>query len=95
MKNAGKERPNLDFRRGDIFKLFSELEEAEGQAPKFSCVVDKGTLDAIHSGGISEDGIKNYFDQVTSVIPLFGKYLLVTLAQEHIVHSIAAYFLSK
>ncbi|VDN13102.1 unnamed protein product [Dibothriocephalus latus] len=86
-------RPSLSFERLDVFSLVSELHHRGFELPHFNSVIDKGTLDAIHSGGSSEEQITTYFEQITSTICLFGRYILITLAQEHIVHSIANFFL--
>ncbi|VDL90216.1 unnamed protein product [Schistocephalus solidus] len=86
-------RPGLSFERLDAFSLVSELQGKGFELPHFNCLIDKGTLDALHSGGSSEEQIKTYFEQITSTICLFGKYILITLAQEHIVRSITNFFL--
>ncbi|KAL7053952.1 hypothetical protein AAHC03_026668 [Spirometra sp. Aus1] len=85
-------RPGLAFEKLDAFSLVSELRHKGFELPHFNCIIDKGTLDAIHSGGSSEEHIKSYFEQITSLSCLFGRYILITLAQEHIVRSIANFF---
>ncbi|KAM3173565.1 hypothetical protein ACTXT7_012266 [Hymenolepis weldensis] len=76
---ATSSRPNLRFELADVFKLQS----------------DKGTLDAIDNGKMEEAKIDQYFDQIGSVLSLFGRYIIVTLAQDHIVRHIADYFLKE
>lgn len=79
----------------DVFKLDEELKTLDIPTPGFNCLVDKGTLDAIYSGDASVDSIRKYFDQIVAAILPFGRYILITLAQEHIVRSIAEYFLTR
>ncbi|CAH8572559.1 unnamed protein product [Dicrocoelium dendriticum] len=61
----------------------------------FTCIVDKGTLDAIHSGEDSELTVLTMFENLQSSLKLMGRYILLTLAQEHIVESICNFFLLR
>ncbi|VDK40427.1 unnamed protein product [Taenia asiatica] len=87
-------RPSLRFEFADVFKLNSELDRLGLTNKDFNCVVDKGTFDAIDNGK-SEVNVNRYFDEIASALALFGRYILITLAQDHIVKHIADYFLEK
>lgn len=78
----------------DVFKLNSELDRLGLTNKDFNCVVDKGTFDAIDNGQ-AEVNVNRYFDEIASALSLFGRYILITLAQDHIVKHIADYFLDK
>ncbi|GMR49826.1 hypothetical protein PMAYCL1PPCAC_20021, partial [Pristionchus mayeri] len=58
-------------------------------------VLDKGTLDALLPPG--DEGavqlVKSMFDEVTRVLASAGRYIIVTLAQEHIVRAWIGHFL--
>lgn len=94
-KKLSTSRPNLRFELADIFKLQSELDRLELPTKQFNCIIDKGTLDAIDNGKMEEAKIYTYFDQIGSTLALFGRYVIVTLAQDHIVKHIAEYFLKE
>ncbi len=94
-KSASSGRDGLQFELADVFKLGSELERLDVGTKTFNCIVDKGTLDAIDNRAESEEQVYRYFDQLDSVLGLFGRYIVITLAQEHITKHIANYFLKK
>lgn len=75
----------------DVFTLDDNIKSE--QIKPFSCILDKGTLDAIHSGENSDSDAINMFRNIDSALNLMGRYITVTLAQEHIVRSICNYFL--
>ncbi|GMS97317.1 hypothetical protein PENTCL1PPCAC_19492, partial [Pristionchus entomophagus] len=58
-------------------------------------VLDKGTLDALLPPGDegAEQLVKEMFEEVTRVLSPAGRYLIVTLAQEHIVRAWIRHFL--
>ncbi|KAA3679904.1 uncharacterized protein DEA37_0012768 [Paragonimus westermani] len=84
-------RPGLRYECLDVFHLKERI-VLEALNP-FTCVIDKGTLDAIHSDESSEETASRMFDNVTSALKVMGRYIIITLAQEHIVKSICEYFL--
>uniref|UniRef100_A0A5K3FGT9 Methyltranfer_dom domain-containing protein n=1 Tax=Mesocestoides corti TaxID=53468 RepID=A0A5K3FGT9_MESCO len=88
-------RPGLRFEHVDVFELDRELSRLEMESNTFNCIIDKGTLDAIDNGETKEDRIQCYFNQISSALGLFGRYILITLAQDHIISHIANYFLKK
>ncbi|TGZ66032.1 hypothetical protein CRM22_005568 [Opisthorchis felineus] len=77
----------------DVLKL-ADCIEAKKLNP-FTCVIDKGTLDAIHSGDQSERTVRCMFDNIRSALKMMARYIIVTLAQEHIIESICTYFLRE
>ncbi|KAH9284764.1 hypothetical protein ECG_02724 [Echinococcus granulosus] len=87
-------RPGLRFELVDVFNLNSELDRLELTTRSFNCVVDKGTFDAVDNGQANFN-FNLYFDEIASALSLFGRYILITLAQDHIVKHIADYFLDK
>ena len=61
---------------------------------EYNVVFDKGTLDAIYSDGGSAtlEEVKKMFFEINRVLKVGGRYICVTLAQEHILHSIVEHF---
>ncbi|KAL5108703.1 eEF1A lysine and N-terminal methyltransferase [Taenia crassiceps] len=87
-------RSSLRFEVADVFNLNSELDRLGLMNNHFNCVVDKGTFDAIDNGQ-TEVNVNHYFDEIASALALFGRYILITLAQDHVVKHIVDYFLDK
>ncbi|VDM35440.1 unnamed protein product [Hydatigera taeniaeformis] len=87
-------RPNLRFELADVFTLSSDLNRLGLTNKEFNCVVDKGTFDAIDNGQANVD-VNQYFGEIASTLSLFGRYILITLAQDHVVKHIADYFLDR
>ena len=59
-------------------------------------VVDKGTLDALSPANANEQSqkrVRDMFKEVDRVLAPLGRYLVVSLAQDHIVHSLLDFFL--
>ncbi|KAM7536185.1 hypothetical protein Aperf_G00000102185 [Anoplocephala perfoliata] len=94
-KLAVSSRPNLRFELVDVFRLHSELDRLEFPTKEFNCIIDKGTLDAIDNGRLEEAQINQYFEEINSAMSLFGRYIIVTLAQDHIIRHISNYFLKE
>lgn len=92
---ATSSRPNLRFELANVFELQSDLNRLDLPSKYFNCIIDKGTLDAVDNGKMEEAKIDQYFEQIGSVLSLFGRYIIVTLAQDHIVRHIADYFLKE
>ncbi|THD18033.1 Methyltransferase protein 13 [Fasciola hepatica] len=86
-----KIRAGLTYECMDVFTIEDNIKS--GRMHPFSCVLDKGTLDAIHSGDNSDSDATNMFRNIDSALSLMGRYIILTLAQEHIVHSICNYFI--
>lgn len=82
-----KERPNLKYIQMDALNTTFEDNQ-------FSVVLDKGTLDAILSD-TSEETIskaRTYFAEIQRVLKVGGRYVCVTLLQEHILNELLHYF---
>ncbi|PAV84770.1 hypothetical protein WR25_14628 [Diploscapter pachys] len=76
-----KPRQTLVFKRGDA----TNLDEPDAS---HSVVLDKGTLDALLPPEASEEqkhAVKSMFEHVQRVLQPNGRYIIVTLAQPHIV----------
>ncbi|XGW26319.1 hypothetical protein V3C99_007159 [Haemonchus contortus] len=86
-----RERSELHFSKEDATSTSFADED-------FSVVVDKGTLDALLPPKASEqqlDFVDKMFCEVQRVLKVAGRYLIVTLAQHHIVKHFMEHFLSK
>ena len=84
--NAGK-REAMTFMKMDILEM--EFEDTV-----FDCVLDKGTLDAIFSntGDVTKGKVHTMFNEITRVLKYAGRYICVTLAQDHILEKLLDYF---
>lgn len=71
----------------DVFDMTFEPES-------FSVVLDKGTLDALAPNGEPEtvEKINKYFDEISKVLRIGGRYLCVSLLQEHVLKMALSYF---
>ena len=84
-----EKRPQMIFTPMDMLSMsFSDS--------TFDCVLDKGTLDAIYSN--SDDAtvskVSRMWSEVERVMKAGGRYLCVTLAQEHILSGLLERFAS-
>ena len=61
---------------------------------EFSAVLDKGTLDAIMTDDSTDTQEKadQMFAEIDRVLRLGGRYICVSLAQEHIIKKVLSYF---
>jgi ubiquinone/menaquinone biosynthesis C-methylase UbiE len=60
----------------------------------FSVVLDKGTLDALmvdDSDAVNED-IDKLFTEIGRVLKLGGRYICISLMQDHILNKVLQYF---
>ena len=55
-------------------------------------VFDKGTLDAIFTDDNTISDVNKYFKECSRVLKFGGKFICVSLAQEHIIVEILGYF---
>ncbi|KRT85302.1 methyltransferase [Oryctes borbonicus] len=91
MKNLnGKDRPSMQFMQMDVLNMTFEDK-------KFSVVLDKGTLDALMPDDKDETlkKIERYFEEVSKVLKHGGKYICISLLQEHIAKKLLTYFSSN
>ena len=80
-------RKSMTFTKMDVMDM--TFEDAT-----FDSVVDKGTLDAIYSSTDDETVkmIEKMFDEITRVLKVAGRYICITLAQDHILEKLLLYF---
>ncbi|XP_052790204.1 eEF1A lysine and N-terminal methyltransferase-like [Mya arenaria] len=82
-----KDRPDMKFLKMDVLNM--EFYDGE-----YSVVLDKGTLDALmvdESDKVVAD-IDQMFSEIDRVIKLMGRYICISLLQEHILRKIVRYF---
>ncbi|KAK9680381.1 Methyltransferase domain [Popillia japonica] len=81
-----KDRPAMQFIQMDALNM--SFEER-----KFSVVLDKGTLDALMPNDKNEtiERIDRYFREISRVLKDNGRYICVSLLQEHILKKILSY----
>lgn len=60
----------------------------------FSVVLDKGTLDALMPTSETEVlcKINSYFGEITRVLRICGRFICISLLQEHILKALLSYF---
>ncbi len=60
----------------------------------FDCVLDKGTLDALFTDELHEtvSKVRQMFSEITRVLKSGGRYICVSLLQEHILNELMEYF---
>ena len=85
-KNKQK-RPTMTFTKMDLL----HMTYADAQ---FDCVLDKGTLDAIFSNTNDEtlQSVGQMFTEIERVLKIAGRYLCITLAQDHILKKLLEAF---
>ena len=74
-----------------MFLFPSQMEFADSE---FSVVLDKGTLDAILTDEKDETlaNVDKMFGEIARVLRVGGRYVCISLAQEHIVRKVLSYF---
>lgn len=91
MKDKNRiDRPNLIFEQMDATSM-SFIDE------KFSVIIDKGTLDALMPDDSIETQktIDKFFNEITRVLCRGGRYICISLLQEHILRKFVSYFALK
>lgn len=80
-------RPDMKFIKMDLLDM--TYDDAT-----FDCVIDKGTLDAIYSNtdDATVQKVDRMFQEVGRVLKIAGRYLCITLAQDHILQKLLQYF---
>lgn len=82
-----KQRPEMKFLQMDALNMsFSD--------ELFTVVLDKSTLDALMPDDKPETliSINKYFDEIKRVLKTGGRYLCISLLQEHILKKLLSYF---
>lgn len=85
-----KQRPDMKFLQMDALKMSFEDET-------FTVALDKGTLDALMPDENPEtnEKITNYFKEIQRTLKIGGRYICISLLQEHILKKILNYFPSN
>lgn len=80
-------RPNLMYEHMDATEMTYPDE-------KFSVILDKGTLDALmpDTKETTISTIDKYFKEITRVLRNGGRYICISLLQEHILRKLLSYF---
>ncbi|KAI1707462.1 methyltransferase domain-containing protein [Ditylenchus destructor] len=89
--NNSTKRPELAFE----CKSVTENGAADEST---NVVIDKGTLDALLQADASEDDkqtVRKMFEEVERCLTPMGRYIIITLAQMHLVDFLLEYFLAK
>ena len=75
-----------DSRRSEMEFVKMDILDMKFDASSFDCVLDKGTLDAIFSSAdnVTVQKVHKLFEEIWRVLKLAGRYICITLAQEHI-----------
>jgi spermidine synthase len=87
LSQSAKERPDLKYVQMDALDMSFANDS-------FSAILDKGTLDALMSDDRPEtvEKIQRYFSEIQRVAKLAGRYVCVSLLQEHILKALLDYF---
>ncbi|KAI4498610.1 hypothetical protein M0802_006316 [Mischocyttarus mexicanus] len=88
MRNINKnDRPDLIYEQMDATQMTYSND-------KFSVILDKGTLDALMPNANKEtiSVIDKYFKEITRVLRYGGRYICISLLQEHILRKMLLYF---
>ncbi|XP_019875061.2 eEF1A lysine and N-terminal methyltransferase homolog isoform X2 [Aethina tumida] len=85
-----KDRPDLKYLQMDALNTTFDNEQ-------FNVVLDKGTLDALmpNDNPDTVTTITKYFEEIRRVLKIGGRYICVTLLQEHILNILLSYFPSN
>jgi len=90
MLAKNKHRKEMQFMKMDMLKMnFNDS--------IFDVVVDKGTLDALMSDSSEkvDDDCNKLFAELDRVLTIGGRYMCVSLAQEHILDKLLSSFREK
>ena len=82
-----EKRPHMSFTVMDVLRM-------DYSAAQFDCVLDKGTLDALFTDQTREtvEKVDRLFSEVERVLKVGGRYVFVSLAQEHILVKVMVCF---
>ncbi|XP_028398377.1 eEF1A lysine and N-terminal methyltransferase-like [Dendronephthya gigantea] len=80
-------RPEMTFVKMDLFNMKFDSEY-------FQVVLDKGTLDAIFTSDEEKvvESVEKMLGEVSRVLKVGGRYICISLAQEHILNLLLEYF---
>lgn len=91
MKKQYKDREGCKWLQMDA----TSMKEVDNES--FSVVLDKGTLDAMMSeeSDSVDEMIHKYFSEISRVLKTMGRYVCISLLQEHIIKSLLSFFPSN
>ncbi|XP_032688965.1 eEF1A lysine and N-terminal methyltransferase homolog [Odontomachus brunneus] len=80
--------------RSDLLYEYMDATEMTYPNEKFSVVLDKGTLDALmpDTKEVTISTVDKYFKEITRVLRNGGRYICISLLQEHILRKVLSYF---
>lgn len=80
-------RPEMQFMKMDLLDMKFDSES-------FQVVLDKGTLDAIFTSDDKKiaENVEKMLGEITRVLKVGGRYICISLAQEHILNMLLEYF---
>ncbi|XP_026685542.1 methyltransferase-like protein 13 [Diaphorina citri] len=86
-KYATAKRPGLSFEQMDALNTTYENEQ-------FNVILDKGTLDALMPDNKQDtvERIEKLFKEVDRILKQGGRYIVISLLQDHIVQFLVSYF---
>lgn len=84
-----EKRPKMSFAQMDMLEMSFDN-------GSFDCIIDKGTLDAIYSNtdDVTVTKVGRMWDEIGRVLKTGGRYMCITLAQQHILSSLLQRFSS-
>ncbi|KAJ8974922.1 hypothetical protein NQ317_010205 [Molorchus minor] len=87
LSQKGKNRDGLKYIQMDALNMTFEDEQ-------FNVILDKGTLDALmpDDSEVTLLKINQYFDEIQRVLKTGGRYICISLLQDHILKAILNYF---
>ena len=80
-------RPEMKFLKMDLFNM-------KFDSDYFQVVLDKGTLDAIFTSDEKKivEAVEKMLEEISRVLKVGGRYICISLAQEHILKMLLEYF---
>ncbi|CAL4094377.1 unnamed protein product, partial [Meganyctiphanes norvegica] len=78
----------------DMKWLKMDLTASSFEDGEFSCVLDKGTLDALMTDDSQQvvELIDKYFSEINRILRIGGRYVCISLLQEHIIAHVVRWF---
>lgn len=87
MNDTNKNRPTMSYVHMDATQMAFD-------ADRFSVVLDKGTLDALFTDDTDDTQaiVHKYFAEIARVLRTGGRYVCISLLQEHIIRKLVDFF---
>ncbi|KAL3320123.1 Methyltransferase-like protein 13 [Cichlidogyrus casuarinus] len=84
----------LIYEVADVLKLNDDIKNSN-LATSYQCIVDKGTFDALYSEDSILPKLEKMLDIIDELLSTVGRYVVITLAQSHILDALCDSFLLK